>query len=665
MTTTLGILVRKELTEALRDRKVLFMVVVMPILIYPVIMGGMSYLSRQEEAKVQEAILKVAVTGEQVPFAQWIQEDEGLVLVADAPPDSLESMLRTKDENQVRLLQLWVDAPDGMAAMGASEIPTIRLVHDATDKDSREALKRVRSLFREKRSFERQRRYETVGGTDQLTNVLPFDEVDVATESEAAGAQAGRMLIYVLLMTLFMGGAAFANDIVAGEKERGTLETLFLIPAKRETIAHSKLVIVALGTAITGILSLCSLGMSYRMGWIEESGNVAALSLSPGAIVLTFLLVVPLAILIGGLLLAISSFARSLKEAQSYQLPAMFVIFVPALMSMSQSIELNPVIAVIPIANVAFAMRDVILGQIAWETQILVVVATLVWAALALRWVGAMMSREEMVLGFDPEPLLARTRGGRTRALHIGMACAILLYFYLGQLLQAKLLLRGLALSLWVLLPVLAAGVWLLARSAGPWRETLSLRAPRPHDALAGLLLGLGLMLPIAWAASQQGRFLPAPTSQMAGLEAMFNAARDWQLVVLMALSPAVFEELLFRGVCLGLMLKIAGRRQAVLMSSVYFGLMHLSVFRFLPTFSLGVVLAMLTVRSRSIVPAVLAHFAYNGTLLMGGRYAEQHGLPFDPTGIGAWVASLALVIAGILLLRTSSARDGSIPTHG
>ena len=97
MTTTLGILIRKELTEALRDRKVLFMVVVMPILIYPAIMGGMSYLSRQEEAKVQRAILKVALTGEQVPFSHWIDEDEGLVLVPSALPDSLRAMLRAKD----------------------------------------------------------------------------------------------------------------------------------------------------------------------------------------------------------------------------------------------------------------------------------------------------------------------------------------------------------------------------------------------------------------------------------------------------------------------------------------------------------------------------------------------------------------------------------------
>lgn len=663
MNTALGVLVRKEITEALRDRKVIFMVVVLPILIYPAVMGGMSYLSRKEEAKVQKAVLRVAVTGERAPFADWIEADPGLELAPPMPPDSLESLLRTKGADQARLLQLWVDAPAGMAREGAAEVPTIRLVHDATDKDSREALRRVRRLLREKQEMERQRRYEAAGGRGRLMDVLALEDVDVATESEAAGAQAGRMLIYVLLMTLFMGGAAFANDIVAGEKERGTLETLFLIPARRETIAHSKLVIVTLGTAVTGTLSLCSLGFSYRMGWIEDAGNVSALSLSPGAVALTFFLVVPLAILIGAVLLAISSFARSLKEAQSYQLPAMLLIFLPAVMSMSQSIELNPAIAAIPIANVAFAMRDVVLGRIDWAMQAMVVGATLVWAALALRWVGAMMSREDMVLGFDPEPLLARTQGGRTRALHVGMACAILLYFYLGQLLQARELLRGLALSLWVLLPLLAAGVMRLAHSGGSWRRTLSLRPPTPGAAVAGVCLGLGSMLPIAWAAAQQARVLPAPEATLKALEWAFLQASPWQLLLLVALSPAIVEELMFRGVCLGLLLRVSGAPRAILFSAIYFALIHLSVFRFMPTFVLGVVLAGLTVRSRSIVPAMLAHFVYNGVLVLGGRYGEHHDLPLDPTGPLAWVLSVGLLGAGLALLLREGP-EGSRGSH-
>jgi sodium transport system permease protein len=464
------------------------------------------------------------------------------------------------------------------------------------------------------------------------------------------------MIVYLLLMVLFMGGSAFAIDQVAGEKERGTLETLFLIPARRESIARSKLIYVAIGTAITGTLTMVGLFITYRLGWMQSDTGLEGLRLSVPATIMALTLVVPLAVLVGSILLAISTVARTIKDAQTYQLPMLLVMFIPALMAMSQSIELNAALAVVPIANVAFAMRDVLLGQMNWPLHVTVVLSTLVWAGLALRWVGSLMSREEMVLGFDPEPFLARTRTGRLRAVHVAMALTLLVFFYVGNLVQTKLLLKGVALTFWVLLPALTLFVSRLAWSGGHVRDVLSLRAPRPLALLGALCLALGVMLPIAGGLTAlQAKFLPAPTYQFDSMEKMFVDASNWRLAFLMALSPAIWEELLFRGVCLGLLLRVTGRAPAIVISAAYFGIIHLSVFRLAPTFVLGVILATLVVRTRSLLPAMLFHFVYNGALLLGSRYVEQGGsLPLDPDGALAWGLSVVLLVAGAQLVRSA-----------
>ncbi|MFC1571963.1 ABC transporter permease subunit/CPBP intramembrane protease [Candidatus Eisenbacteria bacterium] len=653
MKGTVGILIRKEFTEMLRDRRVLLMSIILPVVFYPLMMGGMNALMRHEQQRERQETARVALTGAVPSIVAAVKADSTLELCKPAvPTDSLRALVETGE------VDAWLDASEGSAEGNGSEVPTITLYYDQTESTSREARRRLTDILDRIRIEERQRRFAAAGGTGFLDDVVLVQSEDIATGSEAAGAEAGRMLVYVLIFMLFTSGAIFSIEQVAGEKERGTLETLFLLPASRIQIARAKVLVVSAGTIITGLLSLASLVFTYQMGWAGESGE--AFQFGAQSLVLIILMVIPLAVLVGSILLAISTIARSVKEAQTYQLPAMLLVFVPALMSMSQGIELNGVIALIPIANVAFAMRDILAGQANLVLHLWVAAVTLCWAALVVRYVGALLSREEMVLGFDPEPFFARTRGGRMRALHVGMATTVVVFFYGGQLLQHRNLELGLALSLWILLPVLGLFTYRLAHFEGGWIDTLSLRAPSPVALIAAVCLGLGLMLPIAGGLGPlQAKFFPAPEITFAGLDQALAAMSDWRLLALVAVSPGLMEELVFRGVFFGLLLRITTPRRAVLTSALYFALIHLSVFRLAPTFVLGVVLALLVLRSRSLWPAVLMHAVYNGTLVMGVRLHERSGLPIEPDGVLAWGASIALLVLGVVLVarvRTKAA---------
>jgi sodium transport system permease protein len=648
MSSAVGILMRKEFAELRRDRRVLFMTVIMPVLLYPAMIGGMNRMEsrRSEELQIQTFVVGIAGGA---PELRAVLEQDSTLQFFDSDQDLVAASVNAG------ALTLGVFLPEHLSGPGADAPDTVTIVARFTREDAREARRRIEAGLQTWVTQKREQRWLAAGGAGRPEDLLAFVSHDVSTAEEAGGAEAGKMIVYLLLMTLFMAASAFATDIVAGEKERGTLETLMLAPVDRRVIARSKLLVVSGGSALTGVLSLVSLSVSYRMGWLSVDG-VDAVVLEGPTLLAVALLAVPLAVLLGAILLAVSAWARSLKEAQYYVMPVMLLVFVPALLSMTQSIELSSFVAILPVANVAFVMRDVLAQRIDWPMLGLVIGSTFVWITLLVRWVSNLLTQEETLLGFDPEPFFARTEGGRRRALHLGMVLTVLGFFYLGQWMQSKDVAIGLGLSLWVLLPAMGIGVVAMVREPRlDWRETFSLRPAPPTAILGALLLGVGLILPVIGGLQPlMGRLLPMPEADAARMAAAMSDFTLVQAFLLASLSPAIMEEFVFRGIFLGLLGKQGTRQRAIILSSVWFALIHLSIHRFAPTFVIGLLLASLVARHGSLLPAMVMHLVYNAAILLGAAYYSDHwettGPPMDLDGPLAWAISVCLLWVGAWL---------------
>ncbi|MBZ0267695.1 CPBP family intramembrane metalloprotease, partial [bacterium] len=182
---------------------------------------------------------------------------------------------------------------------------------------------------------------------------------------------------------------------------------------------------------------------------------------------------------------------------------------------------------------------------------------------------------------------------------------------------------------------------------------------------LGGALLGAGILVPIQHALmALQQRALPMPDSFAEELAGSLGELSGFAAILLFAVSPGICEELVFRGAFLGLLRRVGSVRSAVLISAAFFGLIHLSVFRFLPTFTVGVVAAIVVVRSGSIFPAMLLHACYNGIAV------GQEDLPGWAQGLlessaAGWAASLAALAAGAWLLRARAADADGDPVPG
>jgi len=635
--------VRKELREISRDRRAVLLSFVLPVFIYPATFSLTSSLERREEARQQGAVYRVAVSGDAEALREELRADGAFAVFR------LDPALDFPEEVRQGRLEAWIDVPHGLAARDTA-LAHVRIVYHGPHESSQAAEQRIRDVLERLRRGEADRRYREAGGTGRLADLVTVEDVDVATDTEAGGARAGRMIPLLLVMTLFIGGSSLSTDLFAGEKERGTLETLYLTPVGRDRIARAKFLVVWGATVVTGVLNLASLLLCYRLGLITDPRDPATpVVLGGDGIVTAFLLVVPLAALVGGVLLGISAFARSLKEAQYYVMPVMFLALLPGLLATGQDVRLDAFTALLPLANVALAVRDGLVGPVPASRLALVAAASVGWAYLAMRWTTGVLSREDTVLGFDPEPWLARTRGGRRRAALLAMAGTVLAYFYVGNLLQSHDLVPGLALSLWVLLPALGAGSLALAGSGGRRRDVLSLRRPPVRALLAAPLLGAALVVPMTrGVVALQSRVLPSPEGLFAPLTDPLEGMATIPLFLLLAVSPGITEELVFRGVFLGLLRRVGSTRRAVLLSSAFFALIHLSVFRFAPTFLVGAVLALLVLRTGSLFPAMLAHATYNGFAVLADRFDVVESALDGPTG---WLATgSALILAAALL---------------
>jgi sodium transport system permease protein len=473
----------------------------------------------------------------------------------------------------------------------------------------------------------------------------------------------------VLLVMWSLAGAFYpAVDLCAGEKERGTMETLLITPAGREEIVLGKFLTIWILSAGTALLNLLSMGITTAL----FASHVSNAGVSWQGLAWCVLLSLPQSAFFSALALAIGAYARSSKEGQYYLMP-LFVVTMPlAFLTMSPGIELNPLYSLIPVTGVALLMQKLAtaqaLGDVPWAYFVPVLAPIGLYSWLALQWAIEQFNREgvlfreaeriDLVLWLkslfrDKEPLPTAGEAFFALGVIIGLRW---LSLGLGNRwsLETHTVITQLA---FVATPPLIMALLLNTKPGAG----LYLRWPKGREAILAALLAL-LMLPPMIGLTQAiiWRFPTFLEGAHPLLEIMrgIQAGRDLDsseflsYLAAFALVPAVCEEVAFRGFILCGLHNGFRPRNAVFLSSFFFALFHLNVYLFVPTFVFGVVLGLLTIRSRSLLPAILFHFLHNTILiaLMPLRhYADQVTANWAQDA-WAWVIGLCLVLLVALL---------------
>jgi sodium transport system permease protein len=473
-----------------------------------------------------------------------------------------------------------------------------------------------------------------------------------------------KLFPFMLVMWSLAGALYPAVDLCAGEKERGTMETLLITPAAREEIVLGKFLTIWVFSSGTALLNLLSMGLTtWNFSNLLPNG---AMPLS--ALAWCVLLSLPQAAFFSAISLAIGAYARSSKEGQYYLMPLFLVTMPLIFLTLAPGVELNALYSLIPVTGVALLMQKLMtatsMEQVPWLFFVPVLAPIAIYSWLALRWAIEQFHREEVLFReaerWDWKLWFQRLFREKEALPTTGQAlfCFALL-----------LVLRWLALGVGGHWPTqVHAGITALAFVATPPlfmalflstlpREALYLRWPRRREVGLAVLLGLLLLPPLTGLAQAVYAWFPQWLDDPHPLVQLLKQIHDRHVpttyhlaldMLAFALLPAACEELAFRGFILSGMQRRFRPRNAVLLSSFLYALYHLNVFLFLPTFCLGIVLGLLTVRSRSLVPAVLFHFLYNA-FLVGSVHAGNlldETWTTDWQQLGPWLSAACLALA-------------------
>jgi len=388
---------RKELTDSLRDRRTLISMVVVPILIFPIMTIGMgTFVAKMVGKAMEEVPTVMIVNGQDSPKAvAELKTLKGIEFVP-AEPDYAQQI----SDKKVRAA---VDIPSGFdTAVERGDQTTVKIYNYEGDLKSGIASDKIEKFFTglEKQTVQKRLLARNLPAT--LVDPFEVKKENVAPPEKVSGAVIGGFLPYFVIILCLTGAMYPAIDLTAGEKERGTIETILCSPVPRTQIVLGKFLMVLTAALVTAMLAIMSMGVSFHVAKSMLAGagganNPLNFTIGMKAIGAVFLMVLPLAVLFSAGLLAIALMAKSYKEAQSYIAPLMIVVVLPAVAGLMPGVEFNARMALIPVLSTSLVCKEIVAGTYHWNYIAIIFASTCVYASAALYVAVSLFKREDVL----------------------------------------------------------------------------------------------------------------------------------------------------------------------------------------------------------------------------------------------------------------------------
>jgi sodium transport system permease protein len=391
------IIFKKELIDTIRDRRAIFFMLVFPLIIFPLLISGVAAIQSSIMQKEQNKVLRVAMIGDTFPppLLELFNEDHTLSITTDYTIKEADSLIR-------------IDSLDIALAITSNFIKKVENnesgiihLHIKTEDESEKIIKkRITDKIVSYSNKLSKQRLIAFKLTEEFIEPVKIIETDLASAREKLGKTIGGMLPYIFILFCFMGAMYPAIDLGAGEKERGTLETLLVAPATRMEILSGKFWVITLSGLFSATISLVGIFVSILLidEIPKELFDIASDIIQPTTILLILSLMIPIALLFAALLLILSIYAKSFKEAQSIISPLNIIIIFPLLIgSFVPGIHLDITTAVIPIINISLACKEAIAGTGKFLPMILVYLSSLFYALLGIYACSKWFQREDII----------------------------------------------------------------------------------------------------------------------------------------------------------------------------------------------------------------------------------------------------------------------------
>jgi sodium transport system permease protein len=691
-TRNIGIVYRKEMIDLLRDKRTLFGMILLPILLYPLLLIGLTQILAEQIGQIerQEFLVAIAGWGDFPELADaLLRKGESHWRVERAERSRTEELRRRLAAGELHVV---IEVPAGAGQdVDAGGRAALRVAYNGANEDSLAAWRRLQPVLERLRRDLVERRLRAAALDPAALDPLRVEGEDQATATQRGAFHLGRFLCVMLVVMAATGAFYPAVDMASGEKERGTMQTLLVSPAFRSEIVLGKYFAVLTVCLVTALLNLASMGLTFsslfRGGGLVPAG---ALDFAPGpaAILALVAVLLPLAGLFCAACLGLSAYASTYKEAMLFLSPFLLVAVLGAMAPVIPGLQPTLGLQLLPVANAALVLYRVMQGTAgAWEVALNIAVNS-AYALLALRWAAWIFEREDVLLRGAVEidwrfwrrasPAAVRPCPSAAEGVTYALVAVAVMVFAGVELQGSPTLVSLLVTQLGAfLLPLLLA----LRVGGIDARRSLCLRPPGwGNVAIAGVIATALLVVSQAaiealtllyqWMGIHPGEALELALKPLQQAIDPTHPVQAAAAVLLMAGLAPLCEELAFRGFLLSAFRPAVGTVLAVAGPALLFGLLHHipGTPRSWVLAGVGAAFGVMAVRTGSVWTAVAAHATNNGltllvAMLTGGATGEAGLGLVERMRAGAplaWATALLAVVTvvlGLTLLRPADAR--------
>lgn len=630
--TKIKAIYKKEILDLLRDKKTLIMMVLVPLVLYPLIMIVGVLASSAISNNMQSSEYRIAIQE-----AEGVQYDkDNFVEILEDTEDELAYHLTIVEssEPEKQLNAEEIDAYIQVSGEGDKLLFNVYYLSSITSSSTAsDMIGDKLELYQENR--EKAMLTEMNLDADSIMNSVKIDWTDRSNKEERLGSIMGMVLPFLLITSILMGAVYPAIDTTAGEKERGTLETLLTLPVRNDELIMGKFLAVATISVVSALLNLISMGI--MAGFLYNvmssvSAEATAVDLTgfiPAAVVVV-LCVVVFALFMSAITMCVTTFAKSFKEANNYVTPLLLVVLLTGYISFIPNIEFNEVLATIPVANVCLLITNLLLFKYELSLIFIVLITNVAYAVLAIWALSKIYNSEEILFGEGGVSLQIFTnrkelkKGGvpNVSDAMLVVAVSFLLSIYVGTIVQTKSLVGGVLVNQFFMsgLPLLM--VWYTKKDFG---KTFSIKIPNVMSTVGALLLEIGTFVAVMVCSAGLTKIFPEDVENInISFEALLGNVPFVGALLLIGLLPAICEETLFRGYLFAATKNKLKPIPAMLIVAAIFGIFHMSLSKFFTTGLLGFVFCYVVYKTGSIALSSMMHFINNAISVVLMYYGEE-----------------------------------------
>ena len=652
---------KKEMIDILRDKKTLFMGIILPIILYPVLMIVMTQILSSSMNSISNKDINIAFSKE--PSSSLISIIDNYDDETDAKINIIESQSYIK-ELEDGILDAYLEIDEN------NNIENYYIyINSSKENSSTVSIKLEEILNTYKLSLTERELNNNGLDVNKILEPIVFETRDVAKTEEIAGFFLGQALPIILIIGVLLGAIYPAIDSMAGEKERGTLETLFTLPISNLELVMGKYMAVSFCAIVTAVLNILSilLTISYLFlsGSIVEGLDISKFNINELIlpIIITLLCVCLFAMVISAVSMCVCSFAKSFKDAQNYITPVMFLVLIPSYVSMIPNMKLDSTTAIIPVVNISLLIKSVLsfnsnIGLIA-----MVFMSNFTFVILAVILLSKIFNSEEILFGGSKSFSFLEKRSNIKKGTMPSQSDGIIMYafglvllIYVGSLVQLKFGMAGLAMTqiMIISLPLLFAYY-----IKSNFKKVFNLKLPTIKQIFGAISLWIGTYTIVMLITQLLLYLFPQSMEVVEGLnEALFIEDSLLLNILIVACMPAVCEEIFFRGFLLSAFRNNKkSYKSAIIITGILFGFMHMDFIRMIPTGILGISFAYAVCKTNSIFIGMIMHFLNNGLAVLISHYTANLELAKEGSEVVALTFNQVMIylIIGLLFITLGS----------